>query len=113
MVYVPSWVPFPTVDRGAGDAVAGDAVTGDAVEDGDVGVAEDPALAADEAAPVLGATAADSLDEAVEQPAASPAAVKATVRVANRASLPGIKSARRLRSLCLDGCLKDLFIFPP
>jgi hypothetical protein len=54
MVYLPSCVPFPTVDTGAGDAVTGDAVTGDAVEDGDVGIAEDPALAADEAAPVFG-----------------------------------------------------------
>jgi len=107
------------VDTGAGDVVPGDDVTGDdvsgdAVGDTFVGVAGAAALTVAEAPAALGAIAeAGLLDEAVEQPATSPAMVKAMASAANQASLPRAESVRRLRSPRLDGCRKELFIFPP
>jgi hypothetical protein len=94
------------VDKGAGEAVAGDAVAGDvvagdAVGDDDGGVAGAPALAVPEAPAALGAMAAAGLlDEWVEQPATSPAVVKATVSAANRPSLPGVPVYFRIIAEC-------------
>jgi hypothetical protein len=94
-----------------GDVVAGDAGAAGAEAADAVGDAGAGALTVDEE--FAGFTTAACVPDALEQPASSPTAAKATVRAANQVSLPGTRSARCLGLLCLDGSRKDLFIFPP
>jgi hypothetical protein len=102
-LYEPISVPLPAVDVGAGDDAAGDDAGAEepGAEEPGAETVGDAALTVGEEVAAFVPCAEGLLDDAVEQPATSPA--ETTARIANRASPAGTRSARGLGSLRLDG----------